>query len=170
MEAFNLIYASFSILLMTRLSRHLRERRREKVICEMLWMIKGSATPEGARRMFGMLLTLFITKQTGEINSFLSHYSASSSVHMEALWTVAAGTDSTSGALFLQVSTVLLCVPPVRPGHRNWKTRLLEILPFVEPRYWPKSRQDCTSLHLYLLLLKCQYAKYCKSHFEASTF
>lgn len=70
--------------------------------------------------MFGMLVMLFITEQTGEINSFLSHSSASSSVHSEAVFkTVAAGTGSTSGALFLQVSTVLLCVLPVRPGHRD---------------------------------------------------
>lgn len=69
--------------------------------------------------MFGMLLALFITKQTGEINSFLSHCSASSSAHTEALRTVAAGTDSASGALFLQVSTVLLCFPPLRPVHRD---------------------------------------------------
>ena len=38
-----------------------------------------------SRGMFGMLLKPFITKQTGEINSFLLHCFGSISVHMEAL-------------------------------------------------------------------------------------
>lgn len=119
METFNLICAPFSTLLVTRRSRHFREGRGKCSgrVCE--WLKSLQLQKEQGDVWHA---TSFMTKQTGEINSFLLHYFGCSSVHTEAWWPAAAGTGSTLGARFLQVSTVLPCIPPARPERAQTET------------------------------------------------